>query len=123
MEYKRQLIQPTASRLRRLATQMSYRLDEGQGTCTYFLGVEDDGCHSLLSYAVVSESARVLECIARSLNAIVVKRTMIQKEIKEFENDIGADVSGDGELQEHVCELGNGHGGITSFIHAEDLKE
>ena len=67
---------------------MSYRLDEGQGTCSYFLGVEDDGCHSLLPYSSVAESARILECIARSLNSIVVKRTMIQNEIvKEIQED------------------------------------
>ena len=60
---------------------MSYRLDEGNGSSTYFLGVEDDGCHSLLKYTSVAESARILECIARSLNAIVVKRTMIQGEV------------------------------------------
>jgi GTPase len=65
---------------------MSFRLDEGNGTCTYYLGVEDDGCHSLLRYPAISESARILECIARSLNAIVVKRTMIQGEIDEEEN-------------------------------------
>jgi len=88
VEYKRQLIKPSPSRLRSLATQMSYRLDQGNGTCTYFLGVEDDGCHSLLPYSSVVESARILECIARSLNSIVIQRTMIQKEIvKEIGDD------------------------------------
>jgi len=43
--------------------------------------VEDDGCHSLLKYSSVAESARILECIARSLNAIVVKRTIVQGEV------------------------------------------
>eukprot|EP00568_Trieres_chinensis_P002659 CAMPEP_0183304390 /NCGR_PEP_ID=MMETSP0160_2-20130417/9489_1 /TAXON_ID=2839 ORGANISM="Odontella Sinensis, Strain Grunow 1884" /NCGR_SAMPLE_ID=MMETSP0160_2 /ASSEMBLY_ACC=CAM_ASM_000250 /LENGTH=737 /DNA_ID=CAMNT_0025467431 /DNA_START=67 /DNA_END=2280 /DNA_ORIENTATION=- len=81
-EYKRQLSKPTASRLRSLATQMSYRLDEGHGRCTYHVGVEDDGCHSLLGYRSVSESARLVECIARSLNAVVLERLMIQREVK-----------------------------------------
>ena len=61
--------------------QMSYRLDEGNGTCIYKIGVEDDGCHSLLDYNSVAESARILECIARSLNSVVMERTMIQNEI------------------------------------------
>eukprot|EP00557_Chaetoceros_sp_GSL56_P001191 CAMPEP_0176491218 /NCGR_PEP_ID=MMETSP0200_2-20121128/8310_1 /TAXON_ID=947934 /ORGANISM="Chaetoceros sp., Strain GSL56" /LENGTH=728 /DNA_ID=CAMNT_0017888623 /DNA_START=96 /DNA_END=2282 /DNA_ORIENTATION=+ len=86
VEYKRQLFRPSPSRLRSLATQMSFRLDEGNGTCTYYLGVEDDGCHSLLTYTAVSESARILECIARSLNAIVSKRTMIQGEIDDVDD-------------------------------------
>ena len=60
---------------------MSYRMDEGHGRCMYRLGVEDDGCHSLLSYEQVAESARVVEWLARSLNAIVVERKMIQNEV------------------------------------------
>uniref|UniRef100_A0A6S8ZSZ9 Elongation factor Tu, chloroplastic n=1 Tax=Ditylum brightwellii TaxID=49249 RepID=A0A6S8ZSZ9_9STRA len=60
---------------------MVYRLDEGKGRCIYFIGVEDDGCHSMLDYATISESARILECIARSLNAVVLERKMIQNEI------------------------------------------
>lgn len=61
---------------------MSYRLDEGRGQCVYRIGVEDDGCHSLLSYQDVAESCRVLELIARNLNALVVERKMIQNEVK-----------------------------------------
>lgn len=60
---------------------MSFRLDEGHGTCTYRIGVEDDGCHSLLSYEEISESARILECLARSLNAVVLERKIIQNEV------------------------------------------
>jgi len=95
IEYKRQVYQPSASRLRSLATQMSYRLDEGSGCCHYYIGVEDDGCHSLLDYRSVSESARVLECIARSLNAVVVKRNMMQKEVTLGEDGELKDMSGD----------------------------
>lgn len=62
---------------------MSYRLDEGKGRCTYHIGVEDDGCHSLLDYPAISESAWVLEGIARSLNSVVLTRRMIQNEIDE----------------------------------------
>jgi GTPase len=83
IEYKRQ-VSPSASpnRYVSLSTQMSFRLDEGQGQCIYRVGVEDDGCHSLLSYQDVAESCRVLELIARSLNALVVERKMIQNEVK-----------------------------------------
>jgi len=87
MEYKRQVYKPSATRVRTLATQMSYRLDEGMGRCTYLIGVEDDGCHSLLDYSSVSESARMLECIARSLNSIVLTRKMIQNEINHTTNN------------------------------------
>lgn len=83
-EYKRQVHKTlTTTRLRTLSTQMSYRLDEGRGRCTYHVGVEDDGCHSLLDYPSVSESAWILESIARSLNSVVLERKMIQGEIVE----------------------------------------
>lgn len=60
---------------------MSYRLDEGRGLCHYRIGVEDDGCHSLLDYESITESARIVECIARSLNAFVSERRIIQNEV------------------------------------------
>eukprot|EP00934_Nitzschia_sp_Nitz4_P001345 Nitzschia sp. Nitz4//scaffold1_size375055//299068//301362//NITZ4_000317-RA/size375055-augustus-gene-0.691-mRNA-1//1//CDS//3329541168//1345//frame0 len=81
IEYKRQLHKCTLSRLEKLKTQMSYRLDEGNGVCHYWIGVEDDGCHSLMDYSTCTETAKVLERIARSLNAIVVERRFIQGEI------------------------------------------
>lgn len=61
---------------------MSYRLDEGMGYCIYYIGVEDDGCHSLLDYNTVQESSTILEYIARSLNCLVMKKVMIQNEVK-----------------------------------------
>lgn len=82
VEYKRMVHHSATARLRSLATQMSYRLDQGNGRCLYRLGVEDDGCHSLLSYEEIAESARTLEIIARSLNSVVVERKMIQNEIE-----------------------------------------
>ena len=51
---------------------MSFRLDEGNGGCIYRIGVEDDGCHSLLDYDACAETAKVLEYLARSLNSVVV---------------------------------------------------
>ena len=81
IEYKRQINGGNPTRLRSLGTQMIFRLDEGQGQCLYQVGVEDDGCHSLLDYPAVAESCRILEHLARSLNAIVVERTMIQNEV------------------------------------------
>ena len=82
VEYKRQVHQANPARLRSLATQMSYRLDQGNGSCVYRLGVEDDGCHSLLSYEEVAQSATILEClVARTLNAVVTQRLIIQNEV------------------------------------------
>jgi GTPase len=81
VEYKRQVNQSSAARLRSLKTQMSFRLDQGRGTCLYRVGVEDDGCHSLLDYATVAQSCCVLEYLARSLNAVVTERVLIVDEV------------------------------------------
>jgi len=108
-EYKRQVHkQLSTTRLRTLSTQMSYRLDEGQGRCTYHIGVEDDGCHSLLDYPSISESAWILESIARSLNSVVLERKMIQNEIvvvtKSIEVEEGKEVE-ENHDQDNVGEL------------------
>jgi len=65
---------------------MCYRLDQGMGRCRYFIGVDDDGRHSLLNYSTVAQSAMILECIARSLNAVVLERVMIQGECHKEED-------------------------------------
>jgi len=88
VEYKRQLHNCSFSRLEKLKTQMSYRLDEGRGGCTYRIGVEDDGCHSLLNYDACAETARTVEYIARSLNAVVLERRMIQGEVYRNEEGV-----------------------------------
>lgn len=80
-EYKRQLLNCSPTRLEKLKTQMSFRLDEGNGVCYYRLGVEDDGCHSLSDYDACAETAKLLEHLARSLNAVVLERKMIQNEV------------------------------------------
>lgn len=81
IEYKRQLLNCSPTRLEKLKTQMSYRMDEGSGVCIYRIGVEDDGCHSLIDYDACAKTAKVLEFLARSLNAVVVERSMIQNEV------------------------------------------
>jgi hypothetical protein len=47
----------------------------------YRIGVEDNGCHSLMDYSECAETAKVLEYLARSLNAVVLERKMIQNEV------------------------------------------
>lgn len=108
IEYKRLLHKCTAARLEKLKTQMSFRLDEGNGTCLYRIGVEDDGCHSLLDYEMCAETARVLECIARSLNAVVIERKMIQNEVI-LDNADNPIVSGEDSIWAiEPCLLGDG---------------
>ena len=77
---------------------MSYRLDEGRGCAIYRVGVEDDGCHSLMDYEACDETVRLLECLARSLNSVVVERKMIQQEV--VRNSQGTPVKRKGDAVE-----------------------
>ena len=109
--------------MRSLATQMSYRLDQGGGLCLYQIGVEDDGCHSLLDYANINESARVLECIARSLNAVVLERKMIQNEIGNIQKDeqqLSLLTDGDPLIVLEPPILGNGHDHLVETPSGEN---
>lgn len=121
MEYKRQLHHCSTSRLEKLKTQMSFRLDEGNGACVYRIGVEDDGNHSLTDYADCAETARVLELLARSLNAVVLERKMIQNEV--VRSDDGTARKGtEGQVIEALepSLLGDGREMTTAYSHHDD---
>jgi GTPase len=90
---------------------MSFRLDEGDGSCMYRIGVEDDGCHSLIDYDACSETAKLLEYLARSLNAVVVERNMIQNEVMDTLDGVavkGDEESGDVVVVTEDSLLGDG---------------
>ncbi|KAK9803002.1 hypothetical protein WJX73_009078 [Symbiochloris irregularis] len=52
VEYKLRIKDPNPLRFQQLVTQMKYRLSEGNGTCFYYIGVEDSGCPRDLRIAV-----------------------------------------------------------------------
>lgn len=63
---------------------MCYRLDQGNGTCRYILGVEDKGVLSMLHYSSVFLTSQIIKCVAKALNARV-------SETKFFQNEISSD--------------------------------
>ncbi len=56
-------------RIQRLASQMKYRMEKGDGEAVYFLGVDDDGNLVGLTDAKMDESLFVLEKVAHSIDA------------------------------------------------------
>mmetsp|Transcript_50079 Transcript_50079/g.98003 ORF Transcript_50079/g.98003 Transcript_50079/m.98003 type:complete len:615 (-) Transcript_50079:205-2049(-) len=78
VEYKRHILSPTHERAVKLTTQMSYRLDEGDGECIYEVGVEDDGSHSMLVLENVLASVDCIEAFAGTLNAVLVSKKFVQ---------------------------------------------
>eukprot|EP00042_Codosiga_hollandica_P045587 m.465836 g.465836 ORF g.465836 m.465836 type:complete len:650 (+) comp57053_c0_seq2:254-2203(+) len=75
-EYKLKLVNPTADRLVHLATQMKWRLAEGEGEAVYEIGVADDGEMTGLSQSDMDASLQTLRTIAASVGAhVTILRT------------------------------------------------
>lgn len=66
------LVNPSASRLQHLITQMKWRLREGQGEAIYEIGVEDRGVMTGLTDSELEASMRTLTAMANALNASIV---------------------------------------------------
>jgi len=64
-EYKRMLVGKTKPRIDELETQMRYRMEEGDGQCTYVIGVDDDGTPFGLNDEEYLETRRILEKICK----------------------------------------------------------
>ena len=58
------LVNPSATRLEHLVTQMKWRLQEGQGEAIYEIGVEDSGLLAGLSNVDMTASLETLQRMA-----------------------------------------------------------
>lgn len=56
IEYKLKLINIDQDKLEKLTTQMHWRLHEGKGLATYFLGLSDDGTPTGINFELMNES-------------------------------------------------------------------
>jgi len=71
VEYKLKLINPSETRLEHLTTQMNFRMREGKGSCTYFLGVSDDGECKGIPRKEMDDSLNSLRQMATKIHATV----------------------------------------------------
>jgi GTPase len=71
VEYKWRLSPQSSLRQESLATQMKFRLGEGGGVCTYYIGYRDDGDPKGLMETELESSLHTLERIALSVGASV----------------------------------------------------
>lgn len=79
VEYKRCILSSNEDRLYQLATQMLFRLNEGNGNCYYYLGIEDNGNISNISKEQLELSLENLKKIVNSINCCI-------NNIKEIDN-------------------------------------
>lgn len=77
IEYKWKLVGKTEARIERLATQMNFRLGEGQGAAIYRIGVSDDGTAIGLSEADMKESIDTLHAMAALLQSTSSHRAIV----------------------------------------------
>jgi GTPase len=91
-EYKRSLLGKSKDRQLELETQMRYRMEEGDGQCTYIIGVEDDGTPYGLTEDEYKETLLVLEKIAKrndySLRLLTTNKCTRRVEGKKIEGCI-----------------------------------
>ena len=71
IEYKSQLLNLCTIRKEKLATQLSYRLREGNGECVYQIGINDDGSFRGLDDNDLNTSIANLSAICEKINACI----------------------------------------------------
>lgn len=76
-EYKYYILPASADRFDRLVTQLRWRLNEGDGSCLYEIGVLDDGTLEGISMSRMRESLSYLCAMAQVLGAQVTMRRLI----------------------------------------------
>ena len=81
IEYKR-LISCNKSRHITLASQMKWRLNEGNGICYYFIGVEDNGSISNRKKKELYNSLKNLKLVTKLINAKIIDVKKILLKIK-----------------------------------------
>lgn len=77
-EYKRKISKLPPQRFRRLVTQLRFRLQEGFGKATYFIGVDDDGKVSNIDDATLRTSIRTFRNMVKFAGAEVAEVTKLK---------------------------------------------
>lgn len=72
-EYKLKIVPDDSFRLEQLASQMKWRIDEGEGIAYYYLGVSDNGETSGISQNDYNQSMKNLSLISKKINANITK--------------------------------------------------
>lgn len=78
IEYKLILSTLDEDRLQSLATQMKFRLEEGNGEAFYVLGVSDEGDVIGMTEEEIKRSLEVLERVAELINAKLVYKRIVE---------------------------------------------
>lgn len=111
IEYKRSILHKNHKRLEELATQMNFRLNEGNGKAIYYIGVEDNGKILFQSDKVLEESLNNFKKICKIIKSVIISIKKqkyyyvinISKKNKKYKNIM-------------ILLLGDTYTGKTSFL-------
>merc|ERR1719308_277490 len=117
IEYKLKLVNPSASRLEHLVTQMKWRLREGNGEAIYEMGVEDSGIMTGLSEEDMDSSLDTLQEMARRLGATVQVLRQRRIETRTVAEILVRKVPDDQQaIDLSVCVLGSADVGKSTLL-------
>jgi len=117
IEYKLKLVNPSATRLEHLVTQMKWRLREGNGEAIYEMGVEDNGIMTGLSEDDMDSSLDTLQEMARRLGATVQVLRQRNIESRTVAEILVRKVPDDQQVIDlRVCVLGSADVGKSTLL-------
>lgn len=117
IEYKRHLIEKSDDRLEKLATQMKYRVNEGNGEAIYYIGVEDDGKLTGINKEEYNETLKNLKIISDknkyTITLLSSKNVSKQKSIYEF---LVRELNSPNYIDIKICVAGNVDSGKSTLL-------
>ena len=117
IEYKLKLVNPSATRLEHLVTQMKWRLREGNGEAIYEMGVEDNGIMTGLTEEDMDSSLDTLQEMARRLGATVQVLRQRNIENRTVAEILVRKIPDDQQLIDlRVCVLGSADVGKSTLL-------
>jgi GTPase SAR1 family protein len=91
-EYKLKIINKENDRLEKLASQLKWRLNEGNGEALYYIGVNDDGSVVGLGGNELNETIKNIKKMCEKINSKIISTEKINKyyvlKIRFIENEI-----------------------------------
>ena len=91
-EYKLKIINKENDRIEQLASQLKWRLNEGNGEALYYIGVNDDGSVIGLSGNELKETIMNIKKMCEKINSKIISTEKINKyyvlKIRFTENEI-----------------------------------
>ena len=115
IEYKR-LISCNKSRHITLASQMKWRLNEGNGTCIYYIGVEDDGSISNRKKKELYNSLKNLKLVTKIINCKIIDVKKQTYHNKDYLKVIISYIFDTKIPEVRILLLGSTKSGKTTFI-------